>query len=373
MTLSNLFRFLIWSYTWPTRKIFRSGRAFPPLYYGLEITRRCNLRCKMCQNLNWLHRTPYNEQYKDELSTEDWFRVIDNLHWYNIVSFLGGEPFMREDFLKLLAYASKRCRTHFITNGQLITDTHIEEIVEYAPKWMTGRGLIFVGISIDGPEEVHDNIRGQKGTFKKAVDVVHSLRKAREAQGKQAPHIHITTVLQSDNVDRLHEMPAIAKRAGADVFNITIENRTNPLESAMLTIKDPYLMKNFSFPEIPKERLEKALWETCRAASIVDMELRAPNMPFTSIAEHYAKSFSPENFTCYDPWTCLRIAYNGNMGPCHLAITGNVRKSSLKTLWNNSKARDFRKRIRRELPFACAGCCSLSYCLARISHNLDGQ
>lgn len=362
MTLSDLFRFLIWSYTWPARTFLPSGRAFPPLYYGLEITRRCNLRCKMCQNLNWLNNNPYSEQCKDELSTEDWFKVLDNLHWFNIASFLGGEPFIRKDFLQLLAYASNRCRTHFITNGQLITKSHIEEIVRYAPKRMTGRGLIFVGISIDGPEEVHDNIRGQKGAFNKAVEAAYYLRKAREARGKRAPRIHITTVLQSDNVDFLHEMPAIAKRAGADVFNVTIENRTNPLESAMLTIQDPYSIRDFSFPEIPKHRLEIALSETRHAARIADIELRLPNMPIACIVEHYAKNFYPENFTCYEPWTCLRIAYNGNVGSCHLAIAGNVQESSLKTLWNNSKTRAFRKRIRRKLPLACAGCCSLSYC-----------
>ncbi len=370
MTLSDLFRFLIYSYTWPARTFLRSGCAFPPLYYGLEITRRCNLRCKMCQNIGWLCNVSYSEQCKDELSTEDWFQVLDNLHWFNIVSFLGGEPFIRKDFLELLAYASNRCRTHFITNGQLITDTHIEEIIGYAPKRMTGRGLIFVGISIDGPEEVHDNIRGQKGAFNKAVEVAYSLRKAREGRGKQAPRIHITTVLQSDNVDFLHEMPAIAKRAGADVFNVTIENRTNPLESAMLTIQDPYSMRNFSFPEIPKDRLVKALDATLSAASLADIELRLPNMPNTSIVEHYAKSFSPENFTCYEPWTCLRIAYNGNAGSCHLAMAGNVQESSLKTLWNNSKTRAFRKRIHRKLPLACAGCCSLSYC---VNHRRSSE
>jgi len=70
---------------------------------------------------------------------------------------------MREDMPTLAEYAvSKGMRAVISTNGTLIT----KELA----KTLKQIGLSYVGISLDGMEEIHDKFRGIKGSYQKALD-----------------------------------------------------------------------------------------------------------------------------------------------------------------------------------------------------------
>ena len=121
-----------------------------------NITSRCNLKCVHC------YASVTGE--KSELSTEQGLKLISGLKDYGVpvVLFSGGEPLIREDLPELInAATSAGMRAVISTNGTLITREKAEILGDM--------GLSYVGVSLDGLEEVNDRFRGVNGAFTKAL------------------------------------------------------------------------------------------------------------------------------------------------------------------------------------------------------------
>ncbi|MDQ7032562.1 MAG: 12,18-didecarboxysiroheme deacetylase [Desulfonauticus sp.] len=128
-----------------------------------NMTRRCNLKCVHC------YAQAVDEAGKDEISTKQAKEMIDDLANYGcpVMLFSGGEPLVREDLTELASYAvQKGMRAVISTNGTLITRDKAKELKEV--------GLSYVGISLDGGEEIHDKFRGVPGAFKKALQGIEN-------------------------------------------------------------------------------------------------------------------------------------------------------------------------------------------------------
>ena len=71
-----------------------------PYSVGWAITNICNLHCIHCNMDSGIG-------LKNELNTEECFKIIDELRENNVqkICFFGGEPFARKDFLKIVDYA----------------------------------------------------------------------------------------------------------------------------------------------------------------------------------------------------------------------------------------------------------------------------
>src|SRR5690554_6172327 len=112
-TITRLYRNWTRLYTFIPYRMMRSGRSFPAWHYFFEITRRCNLRCKMCQYIDWLEATPTRVQMEGELTTEEWLNVVDQTGPFSLITFTGGEVFVRKDFMRIFEHACSKRRTHF--------------------------------------------------------------------------------------------------------------------------------------------------------------------------------------------------------------------------------------------------------------------
>ena len=123
------------------------GRGKPLLAY-LKVTRRCNLDCGYCP---WhTHAT----ETDGELDTARWMAIIDDLaeRGVHIFVFEGGEPTLRADLQQLLDHVERKGGFSILaTNG---TGT----MNRFRPSAFT--------VSVDGPEAVHDAIRGA-GTYQR--------------------------------------------------------------------------------------------------------------------------------------------------------------------------------------------------------------
>lgn len=129
-----------------------------------NMTQRCNLKCVHC----YAHAVEPSA-HKDPISNEKAKEIIDDLAQFGapVMLFSGGEPLVREDLVDLAKYAtSKGMRAVISTNGTLITKSKAKELKEV--------GLSYVGISIDGAEEVHDKFRGVHGSYKQALKGVEN-------------------------------------------------------------------------------------------------------------------------------------------------------------------------------------------------------
>ena len=132
-----------------------------------NVTRRCNLKCVHC----YAHAR--DEEFKGELSTSEGKEVLDDLAAFGspVVLFSGGEPLVRPDLVELAEYAvGKGMRAVISTNGTLINSRIAGDLKKV--------GLSYVGISLDGLDEVNDRFRGVKGAFRKAMDGITACRDA---------------------------------------------------------------------------------------------------------------------------------------------------------------------------------------------------
>ncbi|MBN2160297.1 MAG: radical SAM protein [Spirochaetes bacterium] len=123
-----------------------------------STTRTCNLNCVHC------YTDSCNKKYEGELTTDEGLSLINDLAGFGIPSLLfsGGEPLMRKDIFKLIEYAAtNNIRPVISTNGTLIDAAAARDI--------KNAGVVYVGISLDGMEDVNDTFRGMKGAFAKAM------------------------------------------------------------------------------------------------------------------------------------------------------------------------------------------------------------
>jgi MoaA/NifB/PqqE/SkfB family radical SAM enzyme len=140
--------------------------AFPyKLTYA--ITYWCNYKCKTC---NIWQKRPTNELTLSEI--EKFFKKSNQFSWIDLT---GGEVFLRKDFLSIVEVILSACKNlivlHFPTNGYF-TDkiiTCVETIMAYDPE------KLIITISMDGDEEINDNVRGIKGGWKRQIETFKQL------------------------------------------------------------------------------------------------------------------------------------------------------------------------------------------------------
>ncbi|MFQ5482812.1 MAG: radical SAM protein, partial [Nitrospinaceae bacterium] len=171
----------------------------PPAHVFFEVTYRCNLRCEMCHFLEIIEDTETNRKFKQELSAAKVRRVIDQLPRFSLITFTGGEAFMKSDILGILDHAAKRHKVHIITNGTLLTPKIIDFLVSRRVRYWVDPGIFYLGVSLEGFDEVHDRITGAPGSFAKSISGLERLLAARAGAG--FPKVHVTCVIADENVD----------------------------------------------------------------------------------------------------------------------------------------------------------------------------
>ena len=132
-----------------------------PLSVCWQITTKCNLNCKYCLS---------NSGTKGEygLSTNEAKKVINELGKLGInrLDFTGGEPLVREDIGELIKCSKENnINTIITTNTTLLNEKNIEYL----------KLADLVQISIDGPEEIHNEQR-QKEVFNKTIENIKKLK-----------------------------------------------------------------------------------------------------------------------------------------------------------------------------------------------------
>ena len=168
-----------------------------------NLIRRCNLQCKHC------YSTSLDIDFKDELSTEQVKTTIDDLKVAHVPVLIlsGGEPLLRPDIYEITEYAKQKgFYLALSTNGTLINEDNIEAIkaAEYQ----------YVGISIDGLEEFHDEFRRQKGSFKTSM---HAIKLCKDAGIKVGMRLCLTR----ENFKDLPAMLNLMEENSVDKFYLS--------------------------------------------------------------------------------------------------------------------------------------------------------
>jgi MoaA/NifB/PqqE/SkfB family radical SAM enzyme len=137
----------------------RKGLPRLPLDGNLDLTYRCNNRCRHC----WLWLPAEASAGREELSFDEIRRIVDEARRLGCQAWglSGGEPMLRPDFPEILDYITRKSVHYRLnTNGTLITP----EIA----RLLTRRGNKMVAL-YGATAEVHDGVTRNPGSFEAAM------------------------------------------------------------------------------------------------------------------------------------------------------------------------------------------------------------
>ena len=171
-----------------------------PHKMNFVVTSACNSRCMTCNIWKVYKNNPSIS--KKELTIEEIDKIFKALpktiSWLNLT---GGEPFLRNDFDKIVYSAIKNI-PHLKLIGINSNGLARDRIIPIVKKIMEIKHPdIIITISIDGPESTHDRIRGLKGAYRQSMGTYKELKELTKDDEKFS--IAIETTLSKENLDSL--------------------------------------------------------------------------------------------------------------------------------------------------------------------------
>jgi radical SAM protein with 4Fe4S-binding SPASM domain len=198
-----------------------------PIHLTFFLTRRCNARCPFCfysfnrepfpagEDKNYakpsqeMRPSPDSQKNSKELTLNEIIRVSSSLKRLLWLAFSGGEIFLRDDIVEIteIFYKNNKPSIILFPTNALLTDI-IRDNIEAVLKKCPGSTIV-VKLSLEGPEQVHDSIRG-KGSFQKTMRTYEALGVLLEKH----PHFElgVNTVFMSKNQDTMEELITFVSR-----------------------------------------------------------------------------------------------------------------------------------------------------------------
>lgn len=285
-----------------------SKQSKPPLWLLAELTYRCPLQCPYCSNPVEIAK------YKDELSTEDWIRVMRQARKMGAaqLGFSGGEPLARRDLEELIAEArSLGYYTNLITSGVGMDEKRVKTFKE--------AGLDHIQISFQASDEELNNYLGGTRSFQ------HKQEMARVVKEHEYPMV-LNIVLHRKNVDQIR-----------DILDMTVALKADYVELAST--------QYYGWSRVNIEQLLPTREQLARAEKTAReyQEKMRDKMKIIYVIPDY---FENRPKACMNGWGSifLTIAPDGSALPCHAAaqLPGlefpNVRDHSVSQIWNDSDA-----------------------------------
>lgn len=143
-----------------------------PSYVIFFVTAKCNANCKMCFYKDNMIKS---HGIDDELTLQEYEKISKNIKLINILGISGGEPFLRQDLSEIVKVIYKNCSPLVVdlpTNGYFVESVirQTEDIAKYCKDM-----VVDLQLSIDGPEKIHNEIRGLKDGFKRVKETYERL------------------------------------------------------------------------------------------------------------------------------------------------------------------------------------------------------
>ncbi len=163
---------------------------------NLEVTRRCNVHCGFCDY--WKDKGP-----EDRL--EDYAPIVRHLNPLHL-TITGGEPLLRPDLETVIGRIDEQTSfiyKNLITNGSLLTMRRARSLWD--------AGLNQLSISLDFPDERHDQQRGKPGLWQHLRQLLPQLRTA------GLDNVCLNTVIMEDNLGDLVAIARLARDWGIKV------------------------------------------------------------------------------------------------------------------------------------------------------------
>jgi len=192
-----------------------------PLHLTFFVTRRCNARCDFCFSRG--RTAPQGP----ELSTAEIARLAPTVGPLLWLSYSGGEPTLRDDLAEITGIFARHCRPAIVllsTNGidPQRTAAAAAGMLAAAP-----RSTVVVKLSLDGPPELHDRLRGVPGAYARVLESLGLLREL--AAREPRLEVGVNTVLCAANQGLTGEVfAAVSRLDGVNSHTLSLVRGTIP-------------------------------------------------------------------------------------------------------------------------------------------------
>lgn len=308
-----------------------------------QLTRNCNLRCPFCGQ--WGGKGFFSNACGEDMTIDDWKRVTDELDVYSqntgikpSVILWGGEPLVFPHFREITEYLrADGFELGLITNGVFI-DKYIDILKHDFKK---------IYVSVDGPKDIHDKIRGA-GVFEKVQNNVRLLR------GGNA-EVVIMTVLTEELLKKINKLPsafepfAPSKVLLQDLIYMS-ESDIADYAAWLKTVFKKNAKDIYAWSSPPPENYEKL-----KQAAFEKLDAIPCGCDF--IHMRHGEKAAQEH--CLSPFRHIHVAWNGNVLYCtdHYDFSaGNVHEGGLIDIFNNELSEKFRHEV------LCGNCASCRHC-----------
>jgi MoaA/NifB/PqqE/SkfB family radical SAM enzyme len=343
-----------------------------PKTISFTLTNACNLRCRICgQWSDEGYIRSAKENLQSEMKLADWKKLTDEIFVHQISSVIirGGEPFLFPDIIELLQYInSKGIYISIDTNGTLLKK-FAADIVRI--------GNIHITISVDGPEEIHDSVRGMKGCFRKIKEGIDQLIEVEKNAGKRISRA-ICFTISPYSVSGLGRMPDVARSLSINTLVIVPYNYIpNSMGKRFeKELNDHFQTIAFSWTGFHHENSEVDFNEFQKEYRTFNASLNGISLyPYMVFSEEEYRIWFENTMTqigssqCSNIEKLIDIQPDGNANFCvdnpDYSI-GNVKDSTIEIIWNDEKASRFRE-YRRKNPLSVCHRCVSKY----MSENSD--
>jgi radical SAM protein with 4Fe4S-binding SPASM domain len=301
---------------------------------AIELTVYCNLKCEMCSV--W-------ELKQHGVPLELALTLLEQARSLGATKFTpcGAESFMRKDFLDVVEHAQHLGyeRQDIVTNGTMITEAHIERLAR-CPS-------VALHISIDGPPEIHDSLRGE-GNYEKSVATA---RRCLE----RGIEVGLSGVILKESLDHLPHLVHLAAELGVPEVSF------QPFQTEISGPEKD--IPRFSLLRTPKARIIERLEELAAHADRLGVQIFTESL-FGVIPDYLAFGKRPiPPGGCYLPSKFLLVDFRGDVYPCFFMRTdrdrmGNVYRDVILELWQSLHHEELQTLALTERCPGCLAACS---------------
>lgn len=347
------------------QKLYPQKLLYAPDWLVLGVNNICNLHCKMCDvglkindtnfSVNLTGTKPIN------MPLELIKKVIDQAHHYYPSVKLGyafTEPLIYPHLIESLTYANEKNLFTAITTNALT--------LKYKAKDFVKSELNDLYISLDGPETIHNEIRGHKNSFGRAIEGIEEMMML-----NAKTEISIFCVITEWNIGHLQEflkeikhLPL--KKVGFMHTNYTTQSMADN-HNKLLQGEYPATYSNTG--EINLDKMDLSLlYEEIEDINSSKYPFKVSFSPELNTKEGLHKFYHrPNEFigkVCNDVFRNVMIKSDGSIipahGRCYNLSIGNLYEDNLKNIWNSEVIAKFRSKLMKHSGLfpACSRCCS---------------
>lgn len=333
---------------------YLNGWSHPPEVINAFITDRCNLGCRQCHYAN-SDKPGFSLNHVGHMPPSIFRKFIDEIPGHPVVSFTGGEPLLHPNVIDFIIYAKQKGRIcTLVTNGWLLADKAQE---------LCASGLDLLGVSVDGPKETHNSIRG-KSSFEHLVLGLETILKH-----SKRPLIFIGFTISDMNFDQLHQTYALARDWGVD--GLSINHLWMQTDEMVIALNEHYSIFagdhvgwKINNDAIDVDTLSDSLESiriSNRGAKMVVVE--NPFLNRQEITDWYRYPQKPiRHQTVRCGWIRMKLWADGKVKPCRDYEVGDITQTHAEAIWNGVEYQEFRKLLAQDgmLPI-CTRCCFMAH------------